>query len=660
MMDKDLQLYCNTRSKNYRFKDRRNLFNQTIYNYSQVLQKEHNCETYFITVTFPIDKNNRNIEKEWTNAGLFIEDFKKRLSKYYLVVGGILSVEPHKNTSLTSKRGKDTKAGSPHFHMVVWLCHQFLNPHIDRMGYALLLNGSFTKITPLINRMDVLKASVYTTKEGGSPIVNQLCKAFIKWPQNINIWSNHPETHYVFQNIEDSFPRHLDDKGQIDEQNNISFISKEFFNNFPTVRSHNDKALLLSELFAKVFAKQGLAVRNNHVFKRIKGTSYSWFKWISLESWIAQRFNFKAPSAYLQMLKDHALWISKQGAIKKNQTQFDIFPKLIIQGFFVEFKDYIYEFFEGKTIPLDSVPPNTATLCFENYTFDQCTPPFTLLGLLHTLVAWGKDITTERNEVQAIPTDQLQKYDIGRIELFQKSEDRFFEALQTFGGLYHPQDNRKQNPAIYLCGEPSTYKTFLLRTLFHRLIGIDSVDILSRHSGRFNTANLRKEEGENYILILDDLRWDNLGMHIPDFINLLDGYFVKTEEKYKNPQHGELKGTIAISSNEPIGGDIETSTIKKVDMKALETRLKNIQLHQIREEFVLTKTFLEQIEKEAVGFSIITNALYLQRNRDFHNESTDQIRIPKRFFQDEVDSNANLFEKAGLQHMINILKGFQQ
>lgn len=52
--------------------------------------------------------------------------------------------------------------------------------------------------------------------------------------------------------------------------------------------------------------------------------------------------------------------------LKKNQTQFDIFPKLIIQGFFVEFKDYIYEFFEGKTIQLDSVPPNTATLCFEN------------------------------------------------------------------------------------------------------------------------------------------------------------------------------------------------------------------------------------------------------------------------------------------------------
>ena len=71
-------------------------------------------------------------------------------------------------------------------------------------------------------------------------------------------------------------------------------------------------------------------------FFRIPGTLYSWIKYMSLEDWVAQRFNFNAPPAYLQMLKDHTLWITKQGALRKDQKPFQIFPKLIIHGFFVE------------------------------------------------------------------------------------------------------------------------------------------------------------------------------------------------------------------------------------------------------------------------------------------------------------------------------------
>ncbi len=122
-------------------------------------------------------------------------------------------------------------------------------------------------------------------------------------------------------------------------------------------------------------------------FFRIPGTLYSWIKYMSLEDWVAQRFNFNAPPAYLQMLKDHTLWITKQGALRKDQKPFQIFPKLIIHGFFVEFKDCIYIFFDGTTIPLQNVQPNTATLCHVNSNFDQCRPPYNILGLLHT---WGK------------------------------------------------------------------------------------------------------------------------------------------------------------------------------------------------------------------------------------------------------------------------------
>ena len=92
-----LQLYCNTRSKNYRHKGQHDIFKQTIYNFSQVLKEDYNCQPYFITVTFPIDKYQRDIEREWSQAGIFIEQFKETLSKNYLVVGGIIAVEPHKN-----------------------------------------------------------------------------------------------------------------------------------------------------------------------------------------------------------------------------------------------------------------------------------------------------------------------------------------------------------------------------------------------------------------------------------------------------------------------------------------------------------------------------------------------------------------------------------
>ena len=57
-------------------------------------------------------------------------------------------------------------------------------------------------------------------------------------------------------------------------------------------------------------------------------------------------------------------------------------------------------------------------------------------------------------------------------------------------------------------------------------------------------------------------------MNIADFINLLDGYFVKTEKKNKHSESGELKGSMAITSNQPIGGEIDSSTISTTDSRA--------------------------------------------------------------------------------------------
>ena len=84
----------------------------------------------------------------------------------------------------------------------------------------------------------------------------------------------------------------------------------------------------------------------------------------------------------------------------------------------------------------------------------------------------------KRKQVLAIPAEEREKHDENQINHFQKSENRFIDALHAFGGLYHPNDNRKQNPVLYLYGEPSTYKTVLIKTIFDKLVGINSVDIL--------------------------------------------------------------------------------------------------------------------------------------------------------------------------------------
>ena len=45
----------------------------------------------------------------------------------------------------------------------------------------------------------------------------------------------------------------------------VAFLSDQLFNTFPTTRSHNDKALLLAQLFARIFDQFGLAVKDNQI-----------------------------------------------------------------------------------------------------------------------------------------------------------------------------------------------------------------------------------------------------------------------------------------------------------------------------------------------------------------------------------------------------------
>jgi hypothetical protein len=44
-------------------------------------------------------------------------------------------------------------------------------------------------------------------------------------------------------------------------------------------------------------------------------------------------------------------------------------------------------------------------------------------------------------------------------------------------------------------------------------------------------------------------------MQIADFLNLLDGNFVSTEQKFQQRTSGPIKGTVAITCNEGLTND---------------------------------------------------------------------------------------------------------
>lgn len=480
-----------------------------------------------------------------------------------------------------------------------------------------------------------------------------MTSTFFGWEEGINVWVNHQETQHVFEKIAKSL--------NTVARKDLCFITKELYATFPTSKKFNDDGLLLASIFYKIFAQNGLAVKDGNVYRRIKGTRFSWEKWMPLNPWVTQKFTFDKNFKFLQMLKDHASWIYNQGVRKKNDLPFNLFPKLSTLNFLIEFNDKLFEFTGGGTLYFKAVEPQTATLCFVDNTFDQCRPPYATLGLFHCLVSWGQDITTEWQQIAQKPKQNWDRYDEGRFQQMKASQKRFEEALQTFGGIFHPTHNRKKNKALYLKGAPSTYKTFLIRTLFNKIIGLDSVDIVDRHKNRFNTSNLRKDDQQPYVLIIDDLRWNSLGMHIPDFLNLLDGHYVRTEKKFQQPQSGPLKGVIAITSNEIIGGNFEdTNCVVDTDRHALTSRLQEVELFQLRlkQKFIITDEVLQDIENEAVGFSILINAAFLAKNP----LNKPGIQLPQTFLNCDqiINQNDNPFQAAGKIHMKQFLKKFYE
>ena len=222
------------------------------------MKYNYNTKVLFLTVTFP---QKSGLEEEWRHTKGFIENFKRFALKQLLVVGGILAVEAHKNSTLKSQKGKNTKAGRPLLHMQIWLANQSLNPHIHKLQLMLELGGTVARIKQLKTPAEVLKTALHVTKEGGDPDLRTVVQRSLGWGSNVNVWINQKGVEKPFQTIA--------------EKISPVSCSKGFYMSFPTTRKHKDKSLIVAELCFKPFTGLGLAVRDDYVCRKTEGSRFS-------------------------------------------------------------------------------------------------------------------------------------------------------------------------------------------------------------------------------------------------------------------------------------------------------------------------------------------------------------------------------------------------
>ena len=320
-----LAKYCRTRSKDPRTRNEfHNAMKRAFYDLAEVMTTGFDSDPYLWTLTFP---KKDTLEDEWEAMSDFIKQFKIEVSKHFLVVGGIISVEAHKNTTLKKKGGKNTKAGRPHVHMLLWFCHEFLNPSLQKLQLALQLSGTLCGKKALDKCHDVLRTGLYITKDKDDSDLQAVVQKHMGWSHSGNIWINSSEVQSSLELVASELK--------------YCFISRELLMWWLTTKKNKDDGIMLSQMFYKLFTRLKLAVRGPMVYRKKPGTLFSWKVWKPLESWIADMLSLDAPTAYLEKLKKNAL--AREGKTAKVAPKFELFPKIKLELFTVEFIDVIYE-----------------------------------------------------------------------------------------------------------------------------------------------------------------------------------------------------------------------------------------------------------------------------------------------------------------------------
>lgn len=175
-------------------------FNQAIYAQATILRNEHNCSAFFISLT--LSRNSFSIIEQWKEVADKIPVILRNIKKNFIVAGGILSIEMHKNTSKTNRRGTDSKAGSPQLLFILWITHTILYPDLEQKLRLLFLDLHFeVKMKAILELTDVKRYLLYTIREAADPDLGYFCKQLLQWPATTLIWACDSQCRRVFYQI---------------------------------------------------------------------------------------------------------------------------------------------------------------------------------------------------------------------------------------------------------------------------------------------------------------------------------------------------------------------------------------------------------------------------------------------------------------------------
>lgn len=625
--------------------------NQSVYVIAQALYEKHNCDAYFITLTMP---QTDILIKQWNTLDTILTQLIKELNEQFLIAGAVISIEIHKNTSKASHRGKNSKSGYPHIHMVIWTYHNFLNPTINDLRIFFIRKKFDTNVKELKKTVDVKKAILYTIKESADFELRQICHQALNRPYSAFVWSNHSECQPLLQELTQQLT-------STRKQYQIGFENTSQ-NIIPTVKRIENQKLMLATLFAKIFELRKWAVFDDYVYRPIEGAHYTWQRWLTLENLISSCYQQYLPPQFLTMLANSAHWIAVQGAIHKNAPKMQIFPQLIIENQFVEFFDGIYDFTHGKFIKEHLfLSPFTSCTNFHPTNFDQLEPPLHILGFIFTLLASTNEdpilrkIFQPQKTPEKTPTPFQQKKQQEEQKTCEKWEHeklkQLTELIILIGGIFHPEVHRKANPALLLIGEPSSYKTFFLMNLLRQTFGEHQIKVISRTGGRFTFGFLTRNN--KVTIFMDDVQWNQLGITAGEFINLLDRNPIAAEQKYEKGTQVCHEGALLLTANSPINTyttflpdlGMMDNGLSRPQQLALEKRIKTIRL-QVQKDliYIPDEPQLSFIKEQCINLSILANAVYLK--------SKTQGRLPhgwthQKFDPKEYDSSENLFQRLG-------------
>ena len=506
-------------------------------------------------------KRKETIEDEWLAFQDLLLNVFTVLRAKFLIAGIIASIEMYgKNTDR-----KNSKALRPHAHMVIYTYNNFFGfpKHEVEMLFSEL--GFDYKMDFLKTPKDIAKASCYTIKSAKQTILKNVCYHFYGTkPTHVlinNYLDNNPVTLFSTMLLRNDIDHAIYEP---EPQGNYTIPSVNFFK--------GDTRLQIAEYISKVCKQQNVAFYRNNVLVKLLPAKHSWAVDGEAGDFLRGMIHDQMPACYRANMYKHANWILNHH--DKNPVQL-IFPKLVLKPNLWEFLDNrVYNFTTGNWLekPLD---PFVSCSKFHPFHWEELPDVDQILAFLSIIV----------------PDDQ--------------ERHNFIVGL---GGLFHPLEQRKQQPCTWVMGKTRTYKSAVILHFLNQCFNQLLIVKLSHNQTQFRYGPL--EGVDEGILLIEGFRGENF-RDLPTLLNILDGIPTSVKEKYRKPRIIQAIGHTVITSNQ----SIRDTGYPSHDQKALSTRLTEPQFKEPPLNLVgRTMEMFDGIDSNQwISFGLYANSLYLNQ-----------------------------------------------